>query len=87
MELCFQQFTIELLTNKTMKKYNIQSEYYIENEFSALAGPYDMTNKKHVKFFDNVINDMRRGKIEHRVVDCNDKKMIERRGMILPKRK
>jgi hypothetical protein len=63
-------------------------EYYIEKEFSSLAGPYSMQSKKEREHLQNVINDMKRGKIEYRIVDDKyGEKIVERRGMILPKRK
>ena len=68
---------------------NIRLEYYIEEDFSVLAGPFYDGNKNDDKYKNNVINDMKRGGIEWRITrDPNyNRTYIERKGMILPKRK
>jgi len=75
---------------------NISSEYYIEEEYTAVAGPYDYPKQK--KMMIKVIIDLVKGEIDYRVVEefvkkkidgverLVHQKTIERRGMILPKR-
>jgi hypothetical protein len=63
------------------------SEYYIEPNFSSLAGPFCPTSKTDQRYKSNVIADMKRGNIEWRIIKINGEEYIERRGMILPKRK
>jgi len=72
---------------------NLPSEYYVEPEYSTLAGPYDPTIARHRRMMQTVIEDMERGNIDYRVVDGGPNgangglwSYIERKGMILPKR-
>jgi hypothetical protein len=64
-----------------------ESEYYIEEDYSMLAGPYEFGNKKHEKYLQNVIDDMKRGGIHYAIVNHGPFRYVERKGMILPKRK
>ena len=75
---------------------NISSDYYIEEEYTPVAGPYDYPKQKDMMI--RVIIDLVRGEIDYRVAEnfvtkkidgverVVHEKMIERRGMILPKR-
>ena len=65
------------------------SEYYIEENFSVLAGPFSVTSKSDQRYKNNVIEDMKRGNIPWRLteVSVGGDQYIERKGMILPKRK
>jgi len=66
---------------------HIQNEYYVEKDYAALAGPFSLNVKNQMQWFKNVINDMKRGNIDYRVVENhNGDSVIERKGMILPKR-
>jgi len=62
------------------------NEYYIEEGFSVLAGPFAWGSKREQKYKNSVINDMKRGNIPWRIVNHNESDYIERKGMILPKR-
>ena len=63
-------------------------EYYIEEGFYLLAGPYEYGNSTHTGMLERVIKDMQRGKIEYRLTkDNRGRTLVERKGMILPKRK
>ena len=74
----------------------LHSEYYIEEDFSDLAGPYNLDSKREVHYMNNVIKDLLRGSIEYRVIEWVQKMengtvderrgMVQRKGMILPKR-
>jgi len=75
---------------------NISSDYYIEEDYTPLAGPYDYPRQKNMMI--GVIIDLVKGEIDYRIVggfvtkkvDGVDRRIeqrtIERRGMILPKR-
>ena len=65
----------------------MEKEYYIEKDFAVLAGPYLYGNKKDAIYKQRVIDDMIRGGIEWRIKEEGDNDYIERKGMILPKRK
>ena len=66
---------------------HIKNEYYIEEDYAWLAGPFDMDIKSNKAMLDNVVADMKRGRIDYRVVkDTRGRLLVERRGMILPKR-
>jgi len=67
-----------------MKK--LPSEYYIEEDYAVLAGPYEYGNKRDAKFMQRVIDDLNAGGIEWRLSGDNNVDYIERKGMILPKR-
>jgi hypothetical protein len=41
-------------------------EYYIEEDFATLAGPYDPQIKREMRFLSNVVEDMKRGNIPYR---------------------
>jgi hypothetical protein len=61
-------------------------EYYIEEDFATLAGPYDPQIKREMRFLSNVVEDMKRGNIPYRIVeDDKNRMMVQRKGMILPK--
>lgn len=75
---------------------NISSEYYIEEEYTAVAGPYEYPKQKDMMI--RAIIDLVKGEVDYRVVEefvekkidgvdrVVHQKTIERRGMILPKR-
>jgi hypothetical protein len=77
------------------KEYNkVQAPYQICEDYRVLAGPYDKASKHQMKMLDNVVNDMRRGNIDYRVVKedlpigspvIEDRVNVERRGMIIYK--
>ena len=81
-----------------MKKKEIEVEYYIENDYKDLAGPYDPSVKRHREWMASVIEDLDAGDIDYIIIDVKStrkingvdvikhQKMIQRRGMILPKR-
>jgi len=70
-----------------MNETELTKEFYIEPEFSWLAGPYEAESKTNKRMLDRVLQDMVRGNIEHRVVkDQMGRSIVERRGMILSKR-
>jgi hypothetical protein len=59
------------------------SLYYIEEDFSNLAGPYNMEDEKENAWMQNVINDLNASSIEFRIVHKKNGAWIERKGMIL----
>lgn len=60
------------------------TKFYIEHGFAKLAGPYNTCLPQERYFLERVIDDMRRGNIEHRVVHESDGMFyVERTGMIL----
>lgn len=63
-----------------------EAEYYIEEDYSILAGPYVIGNKRHDQYLQNVVDDMKRGNIHYAIVSCGPLRYVERKGMILPKR-
>jgi len=66
---------------------HIKNEYYIEEDYAWLAGPFDMNVKNHKTMLDNVVADMKKSSIDYRVVkDARERFLVERKGMILPKR-
>jgi len=65
----------------------LPSEYYIEEDYAVLAGPYEYGNKRDALFKQRVIDDMIAGNIPWRIKEDGDNDYIERKGMILPKRK
>jgi len=70
-----------------MNEAELTKEFYIEPEFSWLAGPYEENSKTNRIMLDRVLQDMVRGNIDHRVVkDQMGHSIVERRGMILSKR-
>jgi hypothetical protein len=76
------------MNNIEQEPKHIKNEYYVEHDYSWLAGPFDPTIKKHTAMLANVVSDMKRGKIDYRVTqDYKGRYMVERKGMILPKRK
>jgi len=64
------------------------NEYYIEEDYAVLAGPFASNSRYDQRYKANVIADMKRGNIPWRL-SCTDgeNEYIERKGMILPKRK
>jgi hypothetical protein len=70
-----------------MNEIELTKEFYIEPEFSWLAGPYDTNSKTNRRMLDRVVKDMVAGNIEYRVVeDRVGRSVVERKGMILSKR-
>jgi uncharacterized protein YwgA len=65
----------------------LTNEYTIEQDFSILAGPYSSMISQEIKWMDNVIKDMKAGGIEYRVTSHEGNFYIERKGMIITKRK
>jgi hypothetical protein len=65
----------------------MEKEYYIEEDFAILAGPYVHGNKKDAVYRQAVIADMIRGGIPWRVRTEGYNDYIERKGMILTKAK
>jgi hypothetical protein len=67
------------------------NEYYIEEGFAILAGPYNENSQKERLFLYNVISDMEAGNIEYKLEDSFGENgtlrgiNVLRRGMILPK--
>jgi len=67
------------------------NEYYIEPNFSILAGPYNENSPREKSFLQNVINDLKAGGIEYKLEpsfgDNGNLRGVNvlRRGMILPK--
>ena len=67
---------------------SIKDEYYIENDYRPLAGPFSKHSKREMAWADHVIEDMKRGGIDYITQpDEFGEIWILRRGMILPKRK
>jgi hypothetical protein len=64
----------------------LPSEYYIEEDYAILAGPYEYGNKKDAIYKQRVIDDLNKGGIPWRIYESGDRDYIERKGMILPKR-
>lgn len=62
------------------------NEYYIEEDFAVLAGPF-ANNKTEQKFKNNVIEDLKRGNIPWIITFEENGEYVERKGMILPRRK
>jgi hypothetical protein len=58
------------------------NEYFIEKDFSDLAGPYEHCE---MSMMNNVINDMISGNIEHKVEHREDGYYVMRKNMILRK--
>lgn len=76
-----------LLQNNQMNETELTKEFYIEPEFSWLAGPYEANSKTNKRMLDRVVKDMIAGNIEYRVVkDRIGRFVVERKGMILSKR-
>jgi hypothetical protein len=70
-----------------MNETELNKEFYIEPEFSWLAGPYEKNSKTHMVMLERVLQDMARGNIDHRLVkDQMGRLIVERKGMILSKR-
>jgi hypothetical protein len=65
----------------------MEKEYYIEKGFAVLAGPYVHGNKKDAIYKQRVIDDLDAGGVPWRVTTEGYNDYIERKGMILPKRK
>ena len=73
---------------KTNSEKGTSYEYYVEEGFAWLAGPYEYGNSTHTGMLERVIKDMQRGKIEYRLTqDDRGRTIVERKGMVLPKRK
>jgi uncharacterized protein YwgA len=67
--------------------HKLTNDYTIEPEFGILAGPYSSTIPQEIEWLDNVIADMKAGNIEYRVTKDGADLYVERRGMIITKRK
>jgi hypothetical protein len=65
----------------------MEKEYYIEEDFAVLAGPYIHGKKKDAIYKKAVIEDMIRGGIPWRIKSDGGNDYIERKGMILTKAK
>jgi hypothetical protein len=67
------------------------NEYYIEEGFAILAGPYNENSPREKTFLQSVINDLKAGGIEYKLEDSFGENgtlrgtNVLRRGMILPK--
>jgi hypothetical protein len=67
------------------------NEYYIEPNFSILAGPYNENSPREMIFLYNVIDDLNAGNIEYKLEPSyGENGMLRgmnvlRKGMILPK--
>jgi uncharacterized protein YwgA len=67
--------------------HKLANEYTIEPDFSVLAGPYSAVLPQEMKWLDNVVADMKAGNIEYRVTKNGEDFYVERKGMIITKRK
>jgi len=67
--------------------HKLANEYTIEPDFSILAGPYSSIIHQEMKWMENVITDMKAGNIEYRVTANGADYYVERKGMIVTKRK
>ena len=67
--------------------HKIANEYTIEPDFTILAGPYSPVIPQEMKWLDSVVEDMKAGNIEYRVTLEDGYYYVERRGMIITKRK
>ena len=67
--------------------HKLANEYTIESDFSILAGPYSAVLPQEMKWLDNVVADMKAGNIEYRVTANGADFYVERKGMIITKRK
>ena len=67
--------------------HKLANEYTIEPDFSILAGPYSAIIQEEMKWMENVITDMKAGNIEYRVTTSGADFYVERKGMIVTKRK
>jgi hypothetical protein len=66
----------------------IEEDYYYEPNFASLAGPYYDDSKRDQRFLKNVIADLERGEIEYLLVkDERNRTWVERKGMLLTKRR
>lgn len=65
----------------------VQAPYQICEDYRILAGPYDKASKTQMKMLNNVVNDMKRGNIDYRIVQepFTDRLNVERKGMIIYK--
>jgi hypothetical protein len=68
-----------------MKK--LANEYTIESDFSILAGPYSSINPEELRWLQNVVADMKSGNIEYKVSEIEGEYYVQRKGMIVTKRK
>jgi len=67
--------------------HKLANEYTIEPDFSILAGPYSSIIPQEMKWLENVVDDMNAGNIEYRVTANGADLYVERKGMIVTKRK
>jgi hypothetical protein len=67
--------------------HKLANEYTIEPDFSILAGPYSCVLPQEMKWLDHVVADMKAGNIEYRVTKNGADLYVERKGMIITKRK
>jgi hypothetical protein len=65
----------------------LANEYTIEPDFSTLAGPYSSELPQEMGWLWRVVDDMKAGNIEHRIVADGTDYYVERKGMIITKRK
>jgi hypothetical protein len=59
--------------------------YYICEDYSTLAGPYNVANALERNWLNRVLWDMSSGKIDCRVITDEKGSWVQRRGMILTK--
>jgi pyruvoyl-dependent arginine decarboxylase (PvlArgDC) len=67
--------------------HKLANEYTIEPDFSILAGPYSSIIPQEMKWLENVVADMKAGNIKYRVTANGADYYVERKGMIVTKRK
>jgi hypothetical protein len=71
----------------------IDNDYYIQEGFEILAGPYNENSPREKTFLQSVINDLKAGNIEYKLEPAYGEKgafrgtNVLRKGMILPKKK
>jgi hypothetical protein len=65
----------------------LSNEYTIEPDFSTLAGPYNAIIPQELAWMEKVVEDMKQGNIEYRVTASGSDFYVERKGMIVTKRK
>lgn len=63
------------------------NEYYIEPDFATLSGAYSEIFPQEMQWMQSVINDLKAGGIEHRVIKNEYGYWVQRKGMILCKKK
>jgi len=63
------------------------NEYYIEQDFATLSGAYSEIFPQEMAWMQSVINDLKAGGIEYRVFKNEHGYWVQRKGMILCKKK